>query len=161
MGIIAGTSAYKIIISTSWTTSEGDEIADGDIVYFFAEDYDKSVANSSKPKLAPLRAFYIPSSIYNVSVTVKNAHVVANQKGTATEEADAIDDFFFQNNMAFGGSPLYLFIYHEADGKYRKLDWDSSKTPINYLACAVDGWNDHAEKGKMITYPSLKFNKAA
>jgi len=157
MGTIAGTSAYRVIISTAVSSAAPS----GDIVYFFAEDYDKSVANSAKPKLSANRAFYIPSSIYNVTVTVKNAHVVANVESTATEEADAIDDFFFQNNMVFGGSPLYLFIYHEADAKYRKLDWDSSKNQINYLACAVDGWNDHAEKGKMITYPSLKFNKAA
>jgi len=161
MGTIAGDSTnYKIYLSTTKTGAAGEETPTGDIVYFWAESYDKSPANLQQPKPSVAKSHYYPASKYNIEITLKNIHVAAQGAITATTEADAIDNFLYQKSIRRGSSGFYLFLYHEADAQYRKLDWNSTGTQIRPLFCAISGWNDHAEKGKLIVYPSMKFIKA-
>ena len=157
---IAGTTDYKIYLATAKTGAAGSETPSGDVVYFFAEDYSKPVGNLVKPKPSVGTAFYVPSTKYNITISLKNIHVKANVKGTATEEADAIDHFIYTNSIARGGAGFYIFLYHEADGKYRHIDWNSAGVHMQTMFVAIDGWDDHATQGKLILYPSMKFIKA-
>ena len=160
MTTIAGISNYKIYLSLAKTGAVGSETPSGDLVYFFAEDYSKPIGNMIKPKPSTGKSFYYPATKWSASITLKNVHVKANVKNTATEEADAIDHFIFTNSIKRGGAGMYIFLYHEADAKYRHIDWNSSGAHMQAMFVAIDGWDDHALQGKMILYPTVKFNKA-
>lgn len=160
MTTIAGTTDYKIYLATATTGAAGSETPSGDVVYFYAEDYSKPVGNIVKPKPSVNFTAYYPASKWNLSFTLKNCHVKANVKSTATEEADAIDHFIFTHSIQRGGGGFYIFLYHEADAKYRHIDWNSTGVHMQSCFVAIDGWDDHAVQGKLIIYPSMKFIKA-
>jgi len=157
---IAGTTDYKIYLATAKTGVAGSETPSGDVVYFYAEDYSKPVGNLVKPKPSVNFTAYYPGSKWNITITLKNVQVKANVKNTATEEADAIDHFIFENSIVRGSTGMYIFLYHEADAKYRHIDWNTSGVHMQTMFVAIDGWDDHAVQGKLIVYPSMKFIKA-
>lgn len=157
MTTIAGATTYCIYLSTTKTGAEGSETPTGDIVYFYAEDYDRSVANLALPKPTIGGTFYIPTSKFSIVVTLKNVFIGPQGAITATTEADAIEKFLFDNSIKRGASGFYLFLYNEAETQYRKYAWTSSGTQVRTILCCVNGWNEEMGKGKHYILPSLKF----
>ena len=157
MTTIAGNVNYKIYLSTATTGAAGSETPTGDIVYFWAEDYDKSVGNLVKPKDSIDQSIYIPSSKYSIAITLKNCVIVPQGAVTSIAEANAIDHFIYTYSLKRNAAGMYLFIYSEAESIYRKLSWNTSGTHLQYLKVAIDGWNDIGGKGKVTTFPSVKF----
>ena len=164
MGMLAGNANYLITVATSLTVATaGSETPGATYIKLLAETYDISPANLIKPRPTIAAAVYVPSTKYDITITLKNVTVAPQSATTALAEANAIDHFFYTYSIKRGSSQiLYLFIQHLAESSgYRNLDWNGAGTHMRCLRCAVEGFPSSATPSAIIEYSSIKFNKAA
>lgn len=152
MAIGAGSSDYKVYLATE----ESSGTPSGTYVTFLCDRWKKGWMTGTKgnPSIGGA-AYRYPMGQRALTYTLTNCLITAQQKATATQEADYIEDFIETYSNESGANPLYLFLYHEADARYKYLAHYSG-THYQYFKCFVDTYDIVSEKGKIYKITSMR-----
>jgi len=152
---IAGNVNYYVRLSTAQSSGPS-----GNILYLYAEDYNKSFKDGMMSKQSVGgRSYRYPNGKRAISVDLKNCYITAQQTASATSELAAIENFFYTYSNKSGASPIYLFIKNMADNEDVKLAHYSGTHQI-YLKCYVDSYSLKGGKGKLYIINTLKLIEA-
>lgn len=87
---IAGNVNYYVRLSTAQSSGPS-----GNILYLYAEDYNKSFKDGMMSKQSVGgRSYRYPNGKRAISVDLKNCYITAQQTASATSELAAIENFF-------------------------------------------------------------------